>query len=46
MGWADGWTGESWRILEVFSNLNDSMSGHDGDGFMVGHCDFSGLFQP
>ena len=30
-------------ISEVFSNLNDSMSGHGGDGLMVG-LDLSGPF--
>jgi len=35
-------------VLEVFSNLNDSMvlSGHGGDGLMIGLGDFRGLFQP
>ena len=40
-------------ILEVFSNLNDSMTlfrdtvnGHGGDGLAIGLKDLSGLFQP
>jgi len=32
--------------LEVFSNLNDCMSGHGGDGFMVGCDDLGGFIQP
>ena len=38
-------------FLEVFKNcvdvaLRDMVSGHGGDGFVVGLDDLSGLFQP
>ena len=33
-------------ILEVLSNLNDSVCEHGGDGSMVALGDLGGLFQP
>ena len=40
-----GWWLDS-VILEVFSNLNDSVSGCGGHGLAVGSDDLRGLFQP
>ena len=33
-------------VLEVFSNLGDSVSGHGGDGLMAEPGDLGSLFQP
>ena len=31
---------------EAFSNPNDSMTGHGGDGSVIGLTDLGGPFQP
>lgn len=43
VGWWWAWVGLDLVILEVFSNLNDSMSCHGGDGLTVGLHELRGL---